>query len=102
MDEKNERNQRDSFTSVDGTNATVDGHPAIVFIMGSKDSPQPMFRAFTKDENHVFRLWHTILIREEGFSTVQRMLNSLRFSQVSVPADIPDYVWQKAVTISED
>ncbi|MFO7943796.1 MAG: hypothetical protein R6U51_05800 [Anaerolineales bacterium] len=70
--------------------------------MGSSGSPQPMFTAFTKDGNHVFRLWHTMLSREEGLSTVRRMLNSLRFSQVSVPADTPDDVWQKAVNICED
>jgi|GEM_PF-1978708 len=83
-------------------NASVDGHPAIIFIMGSSDSPQPMFTVFTKDESHVFRLWHTILCREEGLSTVREMLDSLRFSQKSVLAEIPDDVWQKAVNICED
>lgn len=83
-------------------NAAVGGHPAMIFIMGSSDSPQPMFTVFIKDGSHVFRLWHTILCREKGLSTLRRMLNSLRFSQESVPAEIPDDVWQKAVNICED
>lgn len=84
-------------------NATVGGHPAVIYITGL-ESPETMLTVVFGHGPYVYRLWHTILCSTDTSYTlkiVRQMINSIRFSAELSSAEIPDDVWQQALHTCE-
>ncbi|MBC7225611.1 MAG: hypothetical protein H5T61_00065 [Thermoflexales bacterium] len=75
-------------------NARVSGYPAVAF-MDNPQSPNPMLTIYVSNGRFVYRFWFTLQCDREEMSVIRRMLDSLRFSAQTVPAEIPGEVWQE-------
>lgn len=76
-------------------NATVGGHPAVVFI---QEGHHYDLTALFSDGARVYRLqWLFMACEEGGLPTVRRILDSVRTSPEPVSAQIPDDIWQQAL-----
>ena len=74
-------------------NATVGGYPAVAFT----DNPMtisPMFTVLVSNGTYVYSLLFTLRCDDEDIAVMQRFLDSFRFSTESVPAEIPQTVWE--------
>lgn len=96
--EKNHATSSEMFPALE-PNATVAGHPAVVFVMGP-EGPQSLLTVFFGDGIHIYRLWYTITCTEGELLAVRQMLDSFRFAgQPAVPAEIPEDLWQQALDV---
>lgn len=76
-------------------NAQVAGYPAAAFVMGDPQNPSPMLTVYVGNGRYVYRLWFTLYCDPEEVPIIRRVLDSFRFSAQTVPAEIPEEVWQE-------